>query len=52
VPVLAGLVVVDEIGISLLRPTPRHLIEVVRKDAHGYRDGDPFGSKKPNLLSR
>src|SRR3954468_8061925 len=33
VPAHRQSVVVDEVGICLLRPTPRHLIELVRKDA-------------------
>src|SRR5215212_2036907 len=40
VAALVELVVVDEVGICLLGPTPRHLIEIVRKDAHGYGHGD------------
>ena len=28
----------DEVGIGLLCPTARHLIELAREDAHGYRD--------------
>src|SRR4051812_6600956 len=38
VPALVELVVMDQVGIRLLCPTPRHLIELVREDAHGYRD--------------
>jgi hypothetical protein len=40
VPTLVELVVMDEVGIGLLCPTPRHLVDLVRKDAHRYRDGD------------
>ena len=32
----------DEFGIRPLRPAPRGWIELVRKDAHGDRDGDAF----------
>src|ERR1043165_9915539 len=28
----------DQLGIGLLCPTPRHLIELAGEDAHGYRD--------------
>src|SRR5688500_5633158 len=38
VPALVELVVMEQLGIGLLRPAPRHLIELVREDAHGYRD--------------
>src|ERR671918_1650778 len=50
VPALVELVVVDEIGIGLLRPTPRHLIELVRKDAHGYGDGDALRVEEAELV--
>src|ERR1700722_6282689 len=40
---LFHLVVVDEIGIGLLCPTPRSWIQLVRKYADGNRDGDAFG---------
>src|SRR3954471_18398926 len=36
VAALVELVVVDQVGVGLLCPTPRHLIELVREDAHGY----------------
>src|SRR5204863_2982811 len=49
-PALVELVVVDEIGIGLLRPTPRHLIELVRKDAHGYGDGDALWVAEAELV--
>src|SRR5215213_4627101 len=50
VPALVELVVVDEIGIGLLRPAPRDLIELVRKDAHGYRDGHALWVEKAELV--
>src|SRR5215213_9531522 len=40
----------DEARIGPLCPTPRHLIEVVRKDAHGYRDGDPLRVEEAELV--
>jgi hypothetical protein len=43
------LVVVDQIGISPLRPTPWSLVQLVREDAHGNRDGDAFDSEERNL---
>jgi hypothetical protein len=36
----------NEFGIRLLCPTPRGLIELVRKGAHGDRDGDVFDIEK------
>src|SRR5262245_65302129 len=43
------LVVMDQLGIRLFRPTPRCWIELVREDTHGYRDGDAFGIEIPEL---
>ena len=40
VPAAVDLVVVDEVGVRLLRPAPRRLEELVGEDAHGHRDGD------------
>ena len=40
---LVNLVEVHELGVGLLGPTPRGLIELARKDAHGSRDGDVDG---------
>jgi hypothetical protein len=34
------------LGYCLLRPTPRERIELVRKDAHGNRDGDSLDAEK------
>src|SRR4051812_2051159 len=39
VPAPLDLVEMDEVGIRLLRPAPRHLEELVGEDAHGHRDG-------------
>ena len=46
---LLDLVVMDEFGKSALCPTPRGWIELVRKDAHGNRDGDAFGIEVPEF---
>src|SRR5436190_9823686 len=40
VPASVDLVEVDEVGVRLLRPAPRGLVDLVREDAHGDRDGD------------
>ena len=37
----------DQFGIRLLCPAPRSRIEFVWEDAHGNRDGDPFGIEIP-----
>src|SRR5688500_3294597 len=50
VPALVELVVMDEVGIGLLRPTLRHLIELVRKDAHRYRNGDALRVEEAELV--
>ena len=42
-PAFLGLVEVDELVIGAFRPTPRRLIVLARKDAHGSRDGDVGG---------
>ena len=42
---LVEFVVVDKIGISPLRSTPRAQIDLVRKDANGNRDGDAFDTE-------
>jgi hypothetical protein len=49
VPAFVELVVVDEVGIGPLGPTPRGLIELVRKGAHGHRDRDTFRGEKGQL---
>jgi hypothetical protein len=46
VPAFVELVVVDEFGIRPLGPTPRGLIELVRKGAHGYRNGNLLRGEK------
>ncbi len=46
-PALVELVVMDELRIRTLRPTPGGWIEFVRKDAHGNRNGDAFGVEIP-----
>jgi hypothetical protein len=50
VPALVELIVMDEFGIRPLRPTPRGLIELVRKCAHGSRDGNAFDTEKAELV--
>src|SRR3954466_7744778 len=50
VPALVELVVVDEVGIRLLCPTARRLIELVREDAHGYRDGHTLRVEETELV--
>src|SRR5262245_5036252 len=40
VPALVELVVVDELRVRLLRPTPRERIELVGENADGDRDSD------------
>src|SRR5688572_1922245 len=40
VPALVELVVMDEVRIGLLRPSPRRMVDLVRKDAQRNRDGD------------
>src|SRR5438876_9581689 len=45
VPALVELVVMDELGIRPLRPSPRRIVDLVRKDAHRHRDGDVLGSQ-------
>ena len=53
VPALGELVVVDQLGIRLLRPAPRGLIELVREGAHGDRDGDVLRRRRSaSLLSQ
>src|SRR5438128_9921144 len=39
----------DKFGIRALCPTPRGLIELVRKGAHGSRDRDTFRGEKGKL---
>ena len=46
---LGELVVVDEVGICLLRPTPRRLIEFIREGARGHGDLDALRRKEAEL---
>jgi hypothetical protein len=46
VPAFVELVVMDEFRIRPLCPTPRGLIELTGKDAHGNRDGDILDVEK------
>ncbi len=43
------LVVMDELGIRPLCPTPRGCIDLVWKNAYGYGDGDVFRGEKGKL---
>ena len=49
-PALVELVGMDEVGIGILCPTPWHLIELVRKDAHRYRNGDALRVKESDRI--
>ena len=44
------LVVIDEIGIGPLGPTPRCLILLARKDGYGDRNGDALGVEEATLV--
>src|ERR1700722_55441 len=44
------LVVMDQVGIGPLCPTPRSLVELVWEDTYGRRNGDAFDSKEGNLV--
>jgi hypothetical protein len=44
------LVVIDEIGIRPIDPTPRSLILFAGKYAHGHRNGDALGVEKTSLV--
>jgi hypothetical protein len=46
VPAFGDLIIVDEFGIRPLCPTSGSLIDLVRKNSHGYRDGDVFNLEK------
>src|SRR5215472_2458072 len=50
VATLVDLVVVDELGIRLLRPAPRERIELVRENAHGNRDSYSPDAEEPFLV--
>src|SRR2546430_10413109 len=49
VTALVELVVMNELGIGLFRPTPRCLIQLVRIGAHGDRKRHAFRSEKGKL---
>src|SRR6202023_3069390 len=44
------LVVMDQFGERSLRPTARAKIDLVRKAAHGNRDGDALNTEIPELV--
>src|SRR5262245_62492399 len=48
-PALREPVVVDQLRIRTFGPAPRSLIEFVRENAHGNRDGDTFDIEIPPL---
>ena len=50
VAAFVDLVVEDEVGIGLLRPTPRGLILLSRKDGYSHRNLDAFGVEKAALV--
>src|SRR5688572_23954049 len=45
------LVVVDQVGICLLRPTPRRLGEFIREGAHGHRKLHALRAKEAQLVA-
>jgi hypothetical protein len=49
VPAFVNLVLIDEFLIRSLCPTPRGLIVLARKHAHGSRDGDVGGVVKVDV---
>src|SRR5580704_9174525 len=50
VPALVSPVVVDELVICALGPTPRGLVVLARKNAHRSRDGDVGGIVKIEVI--
>jgi hypothetical protein len=44
------LVEVDEVGVGLLGPGPRGLVELVRENADGGRDGDALEVEEAELV--
>jgi hypothetical protein len=50
VAALVDLVVIDQVGIRPLCPTPWRLILLAGKDAHSYRNGDALGVEKASLI--
>jgi hypothetical protein len=49
-PAFVELVVIDQLGIGTLRPTPRALNNLVREGAERDRDGDVFRCKEGELV--
>jgi hypothetical protein len=47
---LVDFVEVDEVGIRLLGPGPRGLVDLVREDADGSRDGDALEVEEAELV--
>src|SRR5712672_3549466 len=50
VPAPVEFVVIDKFGIRPLCPTTRSRVELVRKDAHGNRDGNAFNIEIPEFV--
>src|SRR5215469_7188398 len=50
VPAPVQLVVVNELRIGALGETPRRLIELIGKDAHGDRDADALDAEERDLI--
>src|SRR5262249_46770329 len=50
VATLIELVVVNQLRVGALRPTPRRLIQLVRKSAHGGGNRNVFAVEKPDIL--
>jgi hypothetical protein len=50
VTALVNLVVIDELWICLLCPTPRGLILLAGKNTHCHRNGDALGVEKATLI--
>jgi hypothetical protein len=50
VPAFVEPIVVDELGIGPLRPTPRHRIDLVWKDTHCNRDSNVLRGNKTQLV--
>ena len=50
VAALVELVVMDELGIRTLCPTPRGGVDLIWKDADGNRDGDVLRGEKGKLI--
>src|ERR1700722_2481672 len=48
-PTLGQFVVVNELGVRLLRPAPRSGIEFVGKDAYSHWDGDALHVEVPSF---